>query len=105
MKKILVLIGCMVAFQSYSDDVPLDNGVIIQEDVCGMGNAIIESESGLFIPIHYDSGEMFYEGDDVSGYFYFNEYADIYDQYENYGHYLIEDYQETEQDSVDILCD
>ena len=61
MKKILFLIGCIVAFQSYSDD--------------------------------------------VSGYFYFNEYADIYDQYENYGHYLIEDYQETEQDSVDILCD
>ena len=44
-----------------------DKGVVVKEDVCGIGNSIIESTDGWYIAAEHYSGVYLYEGDVVYG--------------------------------------
>ncbi|PZT29721.1 hypothetical protein A7X88_00180 [Stenotrophomonas maltophilia] len=44
-----------------------DKGVVVKEDVCGSGNAIIETTDGWYVAAEYYSGVNLYEGDVVYG--------------------------------------
>ncbi|WP_313245841.1 hypothetical protein [Stenotrophomonas rhizophila] len=55
-----LLIGCSLpAFA--------DKGVVVKEDVCGSGNAIIETSDGWYVAAEHYSGVYLYEGDVVYG--------------------------------------
>ena len=42
-------------------------GVVIREDVCGLGNSIIETIDGWYVVSEHWSGVYLYEGDIVYG--------------------------------------
>lgn len=44
-----------------------DKGVVVKEDVCGSGNAIIETTDGWYVAVEHYSGVYLYEGDVVYG--------------------------------------
>jgi hypothetical protein len=44
-----------------------DKGVVVKEDVCGTGNAIIETTDGWYVAAEHYSGVYLYEGDVVFG--------------------------------------
>jgi hypothetical protein len=44
-----------------------DKGVVVKEDVCGLGNAIIETSDGWYIAAEHYSGVYLYEGNVVYG--------------------------------------
>jgi len=44
-----------------------DKGVVVKEDVCGSGNAIIETSDGWYVAAEHYSGVYLYEGDVVYG--------------------------------------
>jgi len=44
-----------------------DKGVVVKEDVCGSGNAIIETTDGWYVAAEHYSGVYLYEGDVVYG--------------------------------------
>lgn len=56
----VILAGC--AFPAFAD-----RGVVVKEDVCGSGNAIIETTDGWYVAAEHYSGVYLYEGDVVYG--------------------------------------
>jgi hypothetical protein len=67
LKKIfLFLIAFCLAF-SFAVPAFADKGVVVKEDVCGTGNAIIETTDGWYVAAEHYSGVYLYEGDVVFG--------------------------------------
>ena len=99
MKKVLlILIFATVLFA--------DKGEVVKEDVCGTGNAIIETTDGWFIAAEHYSGVYLYEGDIVVG--NMKTYGSqtlvrIRDGAE--GSFYIEDYESNIGDAYEELCD
>lgn len=60
-----MLVG--VALVSVSLPALADKGVVVKEDVCGSGNAIIETTDGWYVAAEHYSGVYLYEGDVVYG--------------------------------------
>jgi len=99
MKKILMLL-------IFSTVLFADKGVVVKEDVCGTGNAIIETTDGWFIAAEHYSGVYLYEGDIVVG--NMKTYGSqtlvrVNDGSE--GNFYIEDYESDIGDAYEELCD
>jgi len=97
-KTLIVLIFSTILFA--------DKGVVVKEDVCGTGNAIIETTDGWFIAAEHYSGVYLYEGDIVVG--KMKTYGSqtlvrISDGSE--GNFYIEDYESDIGDAYEELCD
>jgi len=61
-KSMLVFFLCCCSFPAFAD-----KGVVVKEDVCGSGNAIIETTDGWYVAAEHYSGVYLYEGDVVYG--------------------------------------
>lgn len=81
-----------------------ESGEVMQEDVCGSGNIIIESKSGWYVAAEHYSGSYFSKGDTVC--------ADDFTSYgfekickgERCGSYYIEDYELKLEEAYKELC-
>ncbi|MDD3476399.1 MAG: hypothetical protein PHI38_05990 [Sulfurimonas sp.] len=99
MEKILILFVLTVTLFA-------DKGVVVKEDVCGTGNAIIETTDGWYIAAEHYSGVYLYEGDIVVGKmktYGFQQIMRISDGSE--GRFYIEDYESNIGDAYEELCD
>jgi len=82
-----------------------DAGVVVKEDVCGTGNAIIETTDGWYIAAEHYSGVYFYEGDTVCGQMKTYGFQDLYRSDGAKGHFYIEDWESSIEDAYEELCD
>lgn len=57
----------VLAMVGYAFPALADKGVVVKEDVCGSGNAIIETTDGWYVAAEHYSGVYLYEGDVVYG--------------------------------------
>lgn len=61
-KQIVILVMALLPISAYAD-----KGIVVKEDVCGTGNAIIETTDGWYVAAEHYSGVYLYEGDVVFG--------------------------------------
>ncbi|WP_329889148.1 hypothetical protein [Stenotrophomonas sepilia] len=63
------MLKLMLGFLLFGVSMPAfaDKGVVVKEDVCGSGNAIIETSDGWYVATEHYSGVYLYEGDVVYG--------------------------------------
>ncbi len=107
MKKLLLIL--MIPFLSFGQDVCSnfnDYGIVIKEDVCGLGNAIIKTSDGWYIAAEHYGGTYLYEGDYVCGDLKTYGFEDVYSPSRNaWINFYIEDYEVRLSSAYDELCD
>lgn len=101
MRKILLFASC-VAFTSAAF---ADKGIVVKEDVCGAGNAIIETSDGWFIAAEHYGGVFLYEGDEVFGTMKTYGSQEITRSDGESGQFYIEDYETSIGSAYEELCD
>lgn len=82
-----------------------DKGVVVKEDVCGVGNAIIETTDGWYIAAEHYSGVYLYEGDIVYGNMKTYGMEDLTREDGESGSFYIEDWESDIGDAFEELCD
>ena len=82
-----------------------DKGVVVKEDVCGTGNAIIETSDGWYIAAEHYSGVYLYEGDVVFGNMKTYGMEEITRNDGESGDFYIEDWESDIGDAYEELCD
>lgn len=87
-----------------SADCDDESGEVIKEDVCGAGNAIIETDSGWYVAAEHYSGAYLYEGDQVCGNLTTYGFEDICRD-DDCGNFYIEDYESSIESAHEELCD
>lgn len=101
MKKILLVFIYFV----FASPAFADKGVVVKEDVCGIGNAIIETTDGWYVAAEHYSGVYLYEGDTVFGNLKTYGLQEITRTDGNSGNFYIEDYETSIGDAFEELCD
>lgn len=81
-----------------------DKGVVVKEDVCGTGNAIIETTDGWYVAAEHYSGVYLYEGDVVFGNLKSYGFQEITRNDGQSGRFYIEDYESNIGDAFEELC-
>lgn len=82
-----------------------DKGIVVKEDVCGLGNSIIETTDGWYVAAEHYSGVYLYEDDVVYGAMKaYGLQALIRDDGSD-GNFYIEDYESNIGDAFEELCD
>ncbi len=102
MKKLVFLLAVLLLPIQAS----ADRGVVIKENVCGSGNAIVETSGGKYIAIEYYSGVYLFKGDVVYGNlknYGFEELTRKDDK--KTGEFFVEDCQGSLEDALEVLCD
>ncbi len=94
---VILLISPAIAFA--------DKGVVVVEDVCGIGNSIIETIDGWFIAAEHYSGVYLYEDDVVYGKMKTYGMQDLTRDDGAEGRFYIEDYESNIGDALEELCD
>ncbi len=82
-----------------------DKGIVIKEDVCGSGNAIIETTDSWYIAAEHSSGVYLYEGDIVFGNMKTYGLEKITRDDGESGDFYIEDWKSSIGDAYEELCD
>ncbi len=82
-----------------------DKGIVVKEDVCGTGNAIIETTDGWYVAAEHFSGVYLYEGDVVFGNLKTYGFEQITRNDDQSGRFYIEDYESDINDAFEELCD
>ena len=82
-----------------------DVGIVVKEDVCGTGNAIIETSDGWFIAAEHYSGVYLYEGDKIFGKMKTYGMQELTREDGSEGRFYIEDYETNIGDAYEELCD
>ena len=82
-----------------------DKGEVVKEDVCGTGNAIIETTDGWYIAAEHYSGVYLYEGDIVFGNLKTYGFQAITRNDGQSGRFYIEDWESDIGDAFEELCD
>lgn len=99
------IMGLEVALNNNSStDCDKESGEVIKEDVCGIGNAIIETDSGWYVAAEHYSGVYLYEGDQVCGNLTTYGFEDICRGHDC-GNFNIEDYESSIESAYEELCD
>ncbi|MDL1979067.1 MAG: hypothetical protein ACNY01_12470 [Desulfobacteria bacterium] len=101
MKKILLFLICF----GFAVPAFADKGVVVKEDVCGTGNAIIETTDEWYVAAEHYSGVYLYEGDVVSGNLKTYGFQQITRSDGESGRFYIEDYESDIGDAFEELCD
>ena len=101
MKKLLIVIVFLLVLT------PLfaDKGIVIREDVCGMGNAIILTTDGWYIAAVHNSGVYLNEGDIVTGKMTKYGFQTLYTEDGREGRFYIKDYEIYFDDADDEFPD
>jgi hypothetical protein len=82
-----------------------DKGEVVKEDVCGTGNAIIETTDGWYVAAEHYSGVYLYEGDIVFGNLKTYGFQEITRNDGQSGKFYIEDYESDIGNAFEELCD
>ncbi len=82
-----------------------DVGIVVKDDVCGTGNAIIETSDGWFIAAEHYSGVYLYEGDKVFGNMKTYGSETLTREDGSAGSFYIEDWESNIGDAYEELCD
>mgnify|MGYP004179575119 CR=1 FL=1 len=82
-----------------------DRGEVVAEDVCGMGNSVIETDDGWYIAAEHYSGVFLYEGDIVFGQMKTYGFQQLTRDDGSDGNFWIEDYEFSFESAVEELCD
>lgn len=101
MRNITILVSSLI----FSTVVFADKGVVVKEDVCGTGNAIIETTDGWYIAAEHYSGVYLYEGDVVFGNMKTYGMEEITRNDGESGDFYIEDWESDIGDAYEELCD
>ena len=96
----LLLLMLGLALPAYAD-----KGEVVKEDVCGTGNAIIETTDGWYVAAEHYSGVYLYEGDVVFGNLKTYGFEEITRNDGQSGRFYIEDYDSDIDDAFEELCD
>ena len=80
-------------------------GFVVKEDVCGSGNAIIETTDGWFVAAEHYSGVYLYEGDIVCGNMKTYGFQELHKSGGSDGRFYIEDWESDISDAYEELCD
>ena len=80
-------------------------GEVVKEDVCGSGNAIIETTDGWYVAAEHYSGVYLYEGDIVFGNLKNYGFQEITRNDGQSGRFYIEDWESDIGDAFEELCD
>lgn len=100
MKKLLAIFPLLFANIAFAD-----KGVVIKDDVCGSGNAIIETTDGWYIAAEHFSGVYLSEGDTVFGKMKTYGFETLTRADGNEGNFYIEDYESSIGAAYEELCD
>ena len=90
-----------VSFSAYSSD----RGQVVEQDVCGSGNAVIETTDGWYIAAEHQSGVYLNEGDIVFGNLKTFGFEVITRDDGSDGQFYIEDYEFGFEAALEELCD
>jgi hypothetical protein len=101
MKKVILFLICF----GFAVPAFADKGVVVKEDVCGTGNAIIETTDGWYVAAEHYSGVYLYEGDVVFGNLKTYGFQEITRSDGESGRFYIEDYESDIGDAFEELCD
>lgn len=101
MKSIVFLLICL----GFVAPAFADKGEVVKEDVCGTGNAIIETTDGWYVAAEHYSGVYLYEGDVVFGQLKKYGFTEIIRSDGRSGRFYIEDYEINIEDAFEELCD
>lgn len=101
MKKIVLFSICV----GFAVPAFAGKGVVLKEDVCGTGNAIIETTDGWYVAAEHYSGVYLYEGDVVFGQLKKFGFTEINRSDGRSGRFYIEDYESNIEDAFEELCD
>lgn len=82
-----------------------DKGVVVKEDVCGTGNAIIETTDGWYITAEHYSGVYLYEGDVVYGSMKTYGMEELTREDGESGSFYLEGWESDIGDAFEELCD
>ena len=94
------LLLCIISSFAFSD-----KGVVVKEDVCGLGNAIIETTDGWYIAAEHYSGVYLYEGDIVYGNMKTYGFETLTRDDGSEGNFYIEDWESDIDEAYEELCD
>nr|AIZ49614.1 hypothetical protein [Aeromonas salmonicida subsp. salmonicida] len=92
-------------FVAFSSAALADKGVVVKEDVCGTGNAIIETSDGWYVAAEHYSGVYLYEGDEVFGNLKTYGSEEITRRDGDSGDFYIENWVASIGDAYEELCD
>lgn len=81
-----------------------DRGEVVKEDVCGAGNAIIETADGWYIAAEHYSGVYLYKGDIVYGTMKTYGMQELTRKNGESGSFYIEDWESDIGDAFEELC-
>lgn len=93
----LSLLGC--SFPAIAD-----RGEVVKEDVCGTGNAIIETSDGWYIAAEHYAGVYLYEGDVVYGTMKTYGMQELTRDDGESGDFYIEDWESDIGEAFEELC-
>jgi len=82
-----------------------DRGTVVKEDVCGVGNVIIETTDGWYVAAEHYSGVYLYEDDIVYGTLKTYGSQTITRSDGESGYFYIEDYETNIGSAFEELCD
>ncbi|MBB6600632.1 hypothetical protein [Luteimonas sp. MC1825] len=100
MRKLILLTLCAVPFSAIAD-----KGEVVKGDVCGAGNAIIETTDGWYIAAEHYSGVYLYEGDIVYGTMKTYGMQELTREDGESGSFYIEDWESNIGAAFEELCD
>lgn len=82
-----------------------DAGEVVKEDVCGTGNAIIETTDGWYVAAEHWSGVYLSEGDKVYGKLKSYGFQELTRSDGREGRFYIEDYESNIGSAFEELCE
>jgi len=82
-----------------------DSGTVVKDDVCGLGNSIIETDDGWFIAAEHYGGVYLYEGDRVYGKMKTYGFQTLSREDGSDGNFYIEDWESNIGEAYEELCD
>lgn len=102
MKPLVLALGMVFLTASFAF---ADKGVVVKEDVCGSGNAIILTSDGWYVAAEHYSGVYLHEGDIVYGKLKSYGFHTIIMSDGTEGKFYIEDYESDIGDAFEELCE
>ena len=99
-----ILYFFFVAILTLATPALADKGIVIKDDVCGSGNAIIETTDGWYVAAEHYSGVYLYEDDVVFGRLKTYGLQEITRSDGISGSFYIEDFETNIKSAIEELC-
>ncbi len=101
MKKIILILSVLLL----PCQVAADRGIVIDDDVCGSGNVLIQISNGMYIAAEYYAGVYLLKGDTVYGDLKTYGFGKLTRTDKETGEFFIQECQSDNfEEAVKILC-